>query len=655
MIDKIIKLTNLINEYNEEYYNEDSPTISDFEYDRLIHELIDLEEQYPLFKQENSPTDRVGGSAKFSPTEHRFKMESLQDVFSSEELVDFLARTNKVVGESEYVVEYKIDGLSVNIEYNNGLLIKSATRGNGVIGENVTQNIMQINCIPKSISDTRNIIIRGEVHMKRSIFEKLNKKRAENGEQLLANPRNAAAGSLRQLDANIVKDRELSFLCFNVENIEELGFNTHVEALLHLQDLGIPVSPTLNTFAQIDSIVQEIQNVYENSKALDFDIDGAVVKINDIAKRHELGSTSKFPKWACAYKYPAEIKETKLLDIIITVGRTGVLTPNAVLEPVSLAGTTVSRATLHNKDFIENLGVCIGDFVNVRKAGEIIPEIVSVNADKRTDDAVSFVMPELCPSCGAEVFYDEGEVALRCNNIACPAQIEENIIHFASRNAMNIDGLGSQIVKVLVDKELISDSADLYYIKKEDLLDLERFAEKSASNLIEEIEKSKQNQLERTLFALGIRHVGQKAARILANHFGSIENIQKATVEEITEIHEIGLKTAESLKSWLKTDVAQVILQKLIDANVNLTQENTKTSDKFVGLTFVLTGSLEIFTRKQASDLIESLGGKASGSVSKKTSYVIAGEDAGSKLKKANDLGIPVLTEQEFKDMVEEN
>ncbi|MFI3115688.1 MAG: NAD-dependent DNA ligase LigA [Clostridia bacterium] len=653
MKEKIQKLTNLLNEYNEQYYNEDTPTVSDFEYDRLMHELIELEDNHPDLKLENSPTDRVGGDAKFAPTEHKFKMESLQDVFSKEELLDFLVKTEKTLENFEFAVEYKIDGLSVNIEYNNGLLVKSATRGNGVVGENVTQNILQISCIPKKINDTRNIIIRGEVYIKKSIFEKLNQKRAENSEPLFANPRNLASGSLRQLDSSMVKERELSFLCFNVENALELGFNTHKEALLFMQEQKIPVSPTLNLFSNNDEISQEIDNVYEMSKNLDFDIDGAVVKLNNLQNRQNLGSTSKFPKWACAYKYPAEIRETRLLDIIITVGRTGVLTPNAVLEPVTLANTTVSRATLHNKDFIENLGICIGDMVNVRKAGEIIPEIVSVNEKMRSNEAKPYTMPDICPSCGEKVFYDDSEVALRCNNSLCPAQIEENIIHFASRNAMNIDGLGSQIVKTLVENKLIQNSADLYYLKKEDLLQLERFAEKSVSNLLSEIEKSKENQLELLLFAFGIRHVGQKASKIIANHFENIQNIQNATVYEITDIYEIGLKTAESLKNWLNTDIAKEILEKLANANVNFTQKSTVVSNKFDGLTFVLTGSLSLFTRKEASEIIESFGGKASGSVSKKTNYVIAGEDAGSKLKKAQDLGIEILTEEEFSQMVE--
>lgn len=644
MKQKILDLTKKINQYNEEYYNNDSPSISDFEYDKLLHELIELEQKNPEFKQENSPTDNVGGSAKFSPVTHKYKMESLQDVFSKEELLDFLEKQNET-----YVVEYKIDGLSTNIEYKNGFLIKSATRGDGTTGENVTQNILEIDCIPKKIDDTRNIIIRGEVYMKKSVFNSINKQRMEKNEQLLANPRNAAAGSLRQLDASIVRDRKLSFLCFNIENAEDLGIKSHVEGLKILEKIGIPVSPTLKTFTKNQDVLDEIDRIYESSKELDFDIDGAVVKVDDIGRRYELGSTSKFPKWACAYKYPAEIKETKLLDIVVTVGRTGVLTPNAVLQPVSLAGTQVSRATLHNQDFIDNLGVGIGDMVLVRKAGEIIPEIVSVS--KKIDGNSTFKIEKSCPSCNNVVEFDENEVALRCTNINCPAQIEENIIHFASRNAMNIDGLGSSIVKALVTSELIKNSADLYFLTMENLLGLERFAEKSATNLLNEIEKSKKNQLERLLFAIGIRHVGQKASKILAHHFESIDNIKKASIEEIQNIHEIGAKTAESLYMWLKND--DIIINRLKDAGVCMTQESTKISDKLNGLTFVLTGTLTIFTRKQASDLIESFGGKVSSSVSKKTSYVVVGEDAGSKLKKATELGLNILSEEEFKEFIE--
>ena len=651
MIEKIKELIEVINTHNNAYYNEDVPSISDYEYDKLMRELKGLEAENPELIQTNSPTQKVGGSAKFSEMTHKYKMESLQDVFSKEELVDFLEKTNKVVAKSEYVIEYKIDGLSVNLEYNDGNLIAAATRGDGTTGENVLENIKEISCIPHKIIDTRNIIVRGEVYMKRSVFEKLNKKRLENEENLLANPRNAAAGSLRQLNSQMVKERELSFLCFNVENATELLFGSHVEALMYVSEQGIPVSPSLNRFNDNATICEEIESIYENSKKLDFDIDGAVVKIDDLSKRSLLGSTSKFPKWACAYKYPAEEKPTKLLDIIISVGRTGTLTPNAVLETVKLAGTNVSRATLHNKDFIENLGIAIGDTVIVRKAGEIIPEIIGLY--KKGENSEVFKMPENCPSCGEKVYSEEGEVALRCNNLVCPAKTYENIIHFASRNAMNIEGLGPSIVKMLVTNELVKNSSDLYYLKTEDLLGLERFAEKSANNLVLEIEKSKNNGLSRFLFALGARHVGQKASKILAEHFGSIENIQKATLEEITNIHEIGSKTAESLKDFLEKSSTQNMLDRFSEASVKMSQEKVQKGDKFLGLTFVLTGTLEIFGRKEASDIIESLGGKVSSAVSKKTSYLVAGEQAGSKLTKAESLNIPVLTEEKFKEMIE--
>ncbi len=657
---EIIKLEieNLIREieaHSNRYYNEDSPLITDSEFDNLMNRLKELEGKYPEYRTEDSPTMKVGGSVKFSPVAHKYKMESLQDVFSKEELVDFLMKTEKEIGFCEYVLEYKIDGLSVTIEYENGKLVRAATRGDGTTGEDVTENVMQISCVPHTIKDTRNIIIRGEVYMKKSVFEEINAARELNAEKLLANPRNAAAGSLRQLDVNLVRERKLSFLCFNVQNASELTFSSHIEALIYIDKLGIPVSPSLNKFSDFNEITEEIDKIYESSKELDFDIDGAVIKVDSLNARDSLGSTSKFPKWAAAFKYPAEIKETKLLDIIITVGRTGVLTPNALLEPVRLAGTTVSKATLHNKDFIDGLGVCIGDFVNVRKAGEIIPEIVSVNKEKRENGLVPYEMPEKCPSCDANVTYEEGEVALRCVNPSCPAQLEENIIHFASRNAMNIEGLGDAIVKTLIAKEFVRDEADLYFLNKEELVALERFGEKSATNLLSEIEKSKENQLERLLFGLGIRHVGQKAGKLLANNFGSLENIKNASFEEITAINEIGPKIADSLKAFFESEYSTIIIEKLEKAGVNMTQESTIKSDKLNGLTFVLTGTLSLFTRKEASDLIESLGGKVSGSVSKKTSYLVAGEDAGSKLKKANDLGINVLTEEEFKVFVNEN
>lgn len=654
MKEKILELTNKILAHNDAYYNNDNPTISDYEYDKMLHNLLDLEIKHPEFKQKNSPTDNVGGSAKFSEVEHKFKMESLQDVFSHEELTDFLKKTDKTVGNSDYVVEYKIDGLSVNIEYSNGVLLKAATRGNGSIGENVTQNILQIDCIPKTIESLENIIIRGEVYMKKSIFNQINALRNQNSEQLLANPRNAAAGSLRQLDPLVVKDRKLSFLCFNVENITDLGFKTHIESLKFIKNQGIPVSPSLNLFNSHEKVINEIETININAKDLDFDIDGAVVKINEIDKRTKLGSTSKFPKWACAFKYPAEIKETKLIDIIITVGRTGTLTPNAVLEPVSLAGTMVSRATLHNKDFIENLGICIGDYVNVRKAGEIIPEIISVNTNKRDINAKKFEMPSICPSCHMSVSYDENEVALRCTNDNCPSKIEESIIHFASRNAMNIEGLGDSIVKLLVTNNLIKNYSDLYYLTKDDLINLERFAEKSSTNLLAQIEKSKENQLERLLFGFGIRHVGQKAAKILANYYSSLINMQNATIEEMTEINEIGQKTAISLHSWLKDEKSIKIIKKLEEKLVNTCQISTKISNKLEGKIFVITGTLEGFSRKQASEMVENLGGKVSGSVSKKTSYVLVGEDAGSKLKKAQDLGLNILTEDDFIELINE-
>lgn len=643
--------------HNDRYYNKDSPEISDYEYDMLLRQLETLEEAHPELKTADSPTNRVGGSAskKFSKVEHRWPLESLQDVFSYDEMQDFFNRVETACGETEYVTELKIDGLSVALEYENGIFVRGATRGDGQVGEDVTENLKTVEDIPKLLKNApERLVVRGEVYMKRSVFEALNAKRELEEKPLLANPRNAAAGSLRQLDSKITAERRLSIFCFNIQNSSQLPLKSHREALDYLKELGFPVSPFYPLFSKPNDIYQEITRMGDTRGELDFDIDGAVVKVDDFEKRNILGSTSKFPRWAAAYKYPPEIKETLLKDIIISVGRTGVLTPNAVLEPVRLAGTTVSRATLHNRDFIRQKDVRVGDTVLVRKAGEIIPEIVDVNLDKRPEDAVPYEMPDRCPVCGAPVFEDEEEAAIRCTGAECPAQLLRNLMHFASRDAMDIDGCGEAVLQALIEAKKIASPADLYYLQEEDIEILERMGKKSAQNLIAAIENSKKNDLSRLLFAFGIRHVGQKAGKVLSNHFGSLEAILKATEEELTEIRDIGGATAQAVLQWRENPQSQHMIERLREAGVNFAGEKTAKSNKFEGLTFVLTGSLTVFTRAEATALIERLGGKASGSVSKKTSYVVAGEAAGSKLKKAEELGIPVLTETEFQQMAED-
>lgn len=653
---EIEKLRELINYHNKKYYDDDSPEISDYDYDQLQIKLRTLEKEYPEFASENSPTQRVGGhvSKKFDEVTHEYPLQSLQDVFSFDELNDFYNRVESVVDNAEYVVELKIDGLSVALEYENGIFVRGATRGNGLVGEDVTENLMTIKDIPHKIENApKRLIVRGEVYMSKKVFTELNEQLELLQKPLFANPRNAAAGSLRQKDSKITAERKLSMFCFNIQNTDELTLKTHSESLDYLKSLGFKVSPYYPVIKNHKDIVKEIERMGELRGSLDFDMDGAVVKVNDFNQREQLGSTAKFPRWAAAYKYPPEIKPTILKDIIISVGRTGVLTPNAVLEPVHLAGTTVSRATLHNRDFIRDLDVRIGDTVLVRKAGEIIPEIVGVQKDKRPQDAIMFEMPKKCPVCGADVFEDEDEAAIRCTGAECPAQLLRNLMHFASRNAMDIDGCGESVLKALIDADLIHSAADLYYLSTDDIMSLDRKKEKSANNLYNSIQDSKQRDLSRLLFAFGIRHVGEKAAKILSNRFGSLDNLLNASPDELTEIRDIGETTAQSICSWREQEQSKHIIEKLRQAGVNFIGEQTVTSNKLEGMTIVATGSLTLFTRNEINDLIESLGGKASGSVSKKTSYVVAGENAGSKLKKAEELGIPVLTEAEFKTMIE--
>ena len=654
---RIAALREQLRYHNQKYYNEDAPEISDFDYDVLQRELRALEAEHPEYADPDSPTVRVGGAAsgKFSKVQHAYPLESLQDVFSFEELQEFFERVEGTVGAAEYAVELKIDGLSVALEYENGIFVRGATRGDGQVGEDVTENLRTITDIPQTLENAPpHLIIRGEVYMKKQVFEELNAALELAEKPLLANPRNAAAGSLRQKDSRITAARRLSIFCFNIQNSDELPLGSHVEALDYLKSLGFTVSPFYRLFRDPADVRAEITRMGETRGELGFDIDGAVVKVNRFDQRAVLGSTAKFPRWAAAYKYPPEEKETLLKDIVITVGRTGVLTPNAVLEPVRLAGTSVSRATLHNRDFIRSLDVRIGDTVLVRKAGEIIPEILRVNPDKRPLDAVPYEMPRVCPVCGAPVLDDEDEAAMRCTGAECPAQLLRNLMHFASRDAMDIDGCGQAVLQGLIDAGLVKSAADLYALEAEQAEQLDRMGKKSAKNLMDSIADSRTRDLSRLLFAFGIRHVGQKAGKILSNHFGSLDAVLAATEEELTEIRDIGATTAQSIVQWREQEQSQHLIARLREAGVNFTGEKTATSDLFAGKTIVVTGTLSTLSRKEATELIERLGGKASGSVSKKTSFVVAGEAAGSKLKKANDLGIQVLTEEEFIQMTQE-
>ncbi len=653
---EITALRRKLQHHNKKYYDEDSPEISDYEYDMLQRQLRALEDAHPEFADVNSPTQKVGGlaSEKFSKVAHAYPLESLQDVFSFDELEEFYERVENAVGRAEYVVELKIDGLSVALEYIDGVFIRGATRGDGQIGEDVTENLMTIADIPKRLKNAPpHLIVRGEVYMSKQVFDTLNAGLELQEKPLLANPRNAAAGSLRQKDSKITAQRKLSIFCFNIQNADELPLRSHTESLDYLNALGFPVSPVYPVFTASADVKKEIERMGDTRGNLDFDIDGAVVKVNDFQQRRMLGSTSKFPRWAAAYKYPPEVKETLLHDITITVGRTGVLTPNAVLEPVRLAGTNVSRATLHNRDFIRELDVRIGDTVLVRKAGEIIPEVVRVVKEKRPVNTVAYEMPQVCPVCGAPVYEDPDEAAIRCTGAECPAQLLRNLMHFASRDAMDIDGCGEAVLQALIEAGLVRSAADLYYLSEDDILTLDRKKEKSAQNLIQSIEISKSRDLSHLLFAFGIRHVGQKAGKILSNYFGTLDALLEAPIEEMTGIRDIGATTAESIAAWREQEQSKHLIARLRAAGVNFTGEKTAKSDLLSGKTIVATGSLTLFTRKEINDLIESLGGKAAGSVSKKTSYVVAGENAGSKLKKAQELGIPVLTEAEFKTMVE--
>ena len=657
IINRIEYLRETLNRYGYEYYVLDNPTVSDFEYDALMNELISLENENPELITSDSPTQRVGGevSEGFSEVTHAVQMQSLADVFSKEELEAFDERVRSAleVDEVEYVVEMKIDGLSVSLEYENGSFVRGSTRGNGFVGEDITQNLRTIPSIPLKLTEAVPYLeVRGEVFMPQKSFLALNEQRELSGEPLFANPRNAAAGSLRQLDSKIAAERKLDIFVFNVQRSEGLELYDHRSSIDYLAKLGFKVIPGNKTFKGISEAYEEIQRIGESRGELTFDIDGSVVKVNSFTQRELLGSTSKTPKWAAAYKFPAEQQETKLIDIALQVGRTGVVTPNAVLEPVRIAGSTVSRATLHNIDNIRAKDIRIGDTVVIQKAGDIIPEVVEVVLSKRSGAETEFSMPSSCPVCGGELRREEGEAATRCTNSNCPAQQLRAIIHYVSKPAMDIDGLGAAVVEQLLDEGLIQDFADLYTLKFEDIVNLERFGNKSAKNLIDAIDKSREMGLDRVLFGLGIRMIGSRAAQILADRFGNIDALISATAEELSDIPEIGEKMAVSLTEYFAQEKSVDIINRLKDANVDLTYEAKRESNILEGKTLVLTGTLPTLKRSEAKALIESHGGKVSGSVSKKTDYVVAGEEAGSKLDKATDLGITVLTEEDLLTML---
>lgn len=649
---RIDELKEILNEANRNYYVLDNPTISDYDYDMFLRELENLEAEFPSLSTEDSPTRRVGGEGvnTFEKVNHTVQMGSLQDVFSFEELYAFDNRIRESVDNPVYVVEPKIDGLSVSLEYQNGGFRRGSTRGDGFVGEDVSGNLKTIKSIPLKLLDkVPTLEVRGEVYMPRESFVKVVEAQIENDEEPFKNPRNAAAGSLRQKNSKITAKRGLDIFIFNIQQIEGREFETHSETLDYLKEQGFKTIPSYKTFENIEDVVKEIQNIGEKRYEYPFDIDGAVVKVNSLSERNVLGATSKFPKWAVAFKYPPEEKETKLLEIEINVGRTGALTPTAVFEPVQLAGTTVSRAVLHNQDFISEKDIRIGDIIVVRKAGDIIPEVVK--SVSHYEGSVPYKLPDRCPSCGEKVQKDE-EAAYRCVNPHCPSAIYRSIIHFASRNAMNIDGLGPAILQTLIDNKLISDVSDLYYLDEEKLLELERMGKKSVDNLMKAIEKSKSNDLSKLIFGLGIRNIGQKAAELLCQRFDSMDKLASASYEEISAIDGFGGIMAQSVVSYFKDEENLLLIEKLKNASLNMTESRKQQGDILSGLTFVITGTLPSLSRNEAKDLIERNGGKVSSSVSKKTDYLLAGEDAGSKLTKAEELNIKIISQAELESMI---
>lgn len=653
---EITQLRREIEKHNKLYYVYDSPEISDYDYDMLMQRLKALEALHPELITPDSPTQRVGGVplSQFEQVLHQVPLESLSDVFSYDELFAFGDRMDSLLPEEhDYVVEPKIDGLSMSLEYENGVFVRGATRGDGQIGENVTENLRTVRSLPLRIENApERLIVRGEVYMAKSVFEEQNRRRQERGEALLANPRNAAAGSMRQLDPKVAAQRCLDIICFNMQYSSDGEYATHAQTLDAMREMGFPVVE-YRRFENIHDCVERIKWLGENRDSLPYDMDGAVIKINSLSQRTRLGSTAKAPRWAVAFKYPPEKKESLVKDIVVQVGRTGVLTPKVIVEPVRLAGTTVSAATLHNQDNIDRLDLRIGDTVLLQKAGEIIPEVLSVNLSKRRPNSVPFVMPAVCPECGSPVVRDEDGVALRCTSPECPAQRLRNIAHFASREAMDIEGLGISVCESLIDSGLISSAADLYYLDGEKVAGLERMGKKSAENLLKALENSKQAGLSRLLCAFGIRQVGQKAAKTLASHFKTLDELMGAGEQELTQIDDIGAITAKFITEWFALPQSRHLINRLREAGVSFESREEIKDSRFAGLTFVLTGTLSTYTRDQASAIIESFGGKTSSSVSKKTSYVLAGENAGSKLTKAESLGVPIIDEQEFETMTQ--
>lgn len=652
---KIEELRKTLRYHSNRYYNDDSPEIEDYEYDMMMRELQQLEEKYPQYDSPDSPTKRVGGKAdnSFESVRHTVRMESLQDAFSHEELFDFDRRVKEVFPNAEYCVEPKIDGLSVSLEYRNGVFVRGSTRGDGDVGEDVSGNLRVIHSIPLKLNKSIPFLeVRGEVYMPQKSFERVVDRQLINGEAPFKNPRNAAAGSLRQKDSSVAATRGLDIFVFNIQQIEGFEPVSHKASLDLLRELGFNTVPGYTLVPDMESAVRRIEEIGESRGSLEYDIDGAVIKVDSLSMRSALGSTAKYPKWAVAFKYPPEEKQTRLVDIEIAVGRTGVLTPTAVLEPVHLAGTTVSRATLHNQDFIAQKGIAIGDTVTVRKAGDIIPEVLCVNEHRSNKH---FVFPDKCPSCGAAVIREEGEAAVRCINPDCPAQLLRNLIHFCSRDAMDIEGLGPAVIETFLDNGLISKTEDIYSLTYDKIASaqLEGFGDKSIQNIIDSIGRSKQNDLSKLLYALGIRHIGAKAAKLLADRFRTIQAVMSASCRDILEIDGFGEIMAQSVCEFFSSNRARSLIKELSDSGVNMKSLSVIRDNRFEGKTFVLTGTLSMFTRAEASELIESFGGKTSSSVSKKTSYVLAGEAAGSKLDKANALGIEVITEEQFKEMIE--
>ncbi len=651
-IDELIKI---LQEANYLYYVQDAPVMPDFEYDRLLRELEDLEAANPELIRQDSPTQRVGGEAisKFEKVAHPVPLMSLQDVFSEDELAEFLHKTFESYPASVFSVEPKVDGLSVALEYIDGVFVRGATRGDGNVGEDVTENLKTIQSIPMRLEGApARLIVRGEVFMPKRSFEALNERQEAEGKPLFANPRNAAAGSLRQLDPKIASQRKLHILIFNVQLTEGVEFATHQESLDFLRKLRFKVIDN-TMLSDVDAIIAHVLAINEMREQFTCDIDGAVIKVNDLSQRDRMGATAKCPKWAVAYKYPPEIKPTVVEDIVVQVGRTGVLTPKAVVKAVRLAGTTVTNATLHNQDFISERDIRIGDTVRIRKAGEIIPEILDVDLSKRPADAVPYLLPRQCPVCGAPTEKDEDGAFLRCTGVACPAQLSRNIAHFVSRDAMDIDGLGSAIVDALIEKGCLQSPADIYYLTLDQLKSLWQKGELAAKKLLTAIEASKEQDLARLIYALGIRQVGAKTGKVLASQFGTMDALMNATVEELTEVNDVGAVTAKNISDWFTQPQSRQMIERLREAGLNFESKIVLTDTRFAGMTFVLTGALSKFTREEATEKIELFGGKASGSVSKKTTYVVVGENAGSKERKARELGIPILSEDDFLKMIE--